>query len=232
MNKSQFAGVWFFSSIAACGGDIHGTTDDDAVAVADPKGVTGAGNVKAIPDEPALVSDVGILDCPTVDYPGTTSATVKLSAKFQRNCGTCHGGSGEGTGPYPALPGKLSKAEFIATVRAGTNNMPSFSPTLMEDRALDQENALLARKQPPHGRHELSPPHVPSAVPHGRHDGQACLTAGTGQGEWIASLEAAAKTSGSDAALLANTAQLAREVLELLTRAPAKPAPEGYNFGQ
>jgi hypothetical protein len=58
------------------------------------------------------------------------------------------------------------------------------------------------------------------------------LTAGTGQGEWAAGLEAAAKTAGSDAALLTNTAQLTREVLGLLAKAPTMPVPAGYAMPQ
>ncbi|MDX2022689.1 MAG: cytochrome c [Deltaproteobacteria bacterium] len=160
MNKNHFAVSWFLLALAACSGDIQGPAiDDDTPAPSspddNPSGGSGGGQKPGQSSAPPAVDDApittpgsggGILDCPTVDYPGTTSATVKLSANFARNCGTCHGGSGEGKGPYPALPGKLSKSEFIDKVRAGANNMPSFTQALVDDRALEQDyDALVAR---------------------------------------------------------------------------------------
>lgn len=85
----------------------------------------------------------GILDCPTSPYPGTSMATANLSQPFAKACAACHGGSGEGFGAYPALPGLLTEAQFIAKVRQGAANMPPASADLIDDATLGRDYRAL-----------------------------------------------------------------------------------------
>lgn len=64
----------------------------------------------------------------------TTSSSVSLA--FTSKCARCHGATGTGQGIYPGLPGTLTEAEFVATVRAGRKDMPSFDTSQISDADL------------------------------------------------------------------------------------------------
>ena len=162
MNKGHLVVSWFLLSAVACGGQIPlNDTGSDSEAAGrhgnakvggnapinnSPASSGGSAGSALAPEPIAATGGPGLLDCPTVDYPGTTSATISLSPDFVRNCGVCHGGSGEGKDRYPALPGKLSQSEFIAKVRAGAANMLSYASEFMSDSLLKQDyEALVTR---------------------------------------------------------------------------------------
>jgi mono/diheme cytochrome c family protein len=69
----------------------------------------------------------------------------KPSDSFVATCARCHGPRGEGTtGVYPAIPGALDEATFIATVRSGKGRaMPAFSPEQVPDDHLKNDYAWL-----------------------------------------------------------------------------------------
>jgi cytochrome c553 len=97
----------------------------------------------------------GVFSCPTVGLPvyegemygrnteNEDADTSKL-ASFRSNCGACHGLAGEGKQGYPALPGGISKEEYLAIVRNGKGSMPSFSANLMSDVQILSDYDLLS----------------------------------------------------------------------------------------
>lgn len=60
-------------------------------------------------------------------------ASSGLSLAFASKCARCHGTTAKGQGVYPSLPGNLTAASFIATVRAGRREMPSFDASQISD---------------------------------------------------------------------------------------------------
>ncbi len=93
----------------------------------------------------------GILGCPTEPLPAYGNASsATLSKAFQSNCAACHGGAGQGSDKYPALPGKLSRDEYIAKVRMGVREMPAFSAAFVTDDQLasDFDNLKKLPNQP------------------------------------------------------------------------------------
>lgn len=133
--------------VATAGTGVAGVPTN---TIAPPAGSPAVGSPVATPTSTGAAVR-GILDCPTVPYPGTSitdTTRMTMSEPFTKVCSTCHGGAGEGKGAYPPLPGMLSQADFVARVRAGTANMPAFSRELIDDAALARDyQALKARTQ-------------------------------------------------------------------------------------
>lgn len=155
--------------LAACAGTVDGGMQPTA-APADPA-APGAPAAPAMPAPPAPGAPApaappasssappaaappapapaprGILGCPTDAYPGAAQpASPQLSAQFRAVCATCHGAQGEGKDRYPAIPGKLDAAGFLAKVRSGTENMPPFAADYVPDAVLMADlQALRAR---------------------------------------------------------------------------------------
>lgn len=76
---------------------------------------------------------------------GTTSG---LSASFGKTCATCHGAEGRGAGIYPSLPGGLTEADFIATVRNGKGTgMAKYDATVISDADLKSDYAWLSARK-------------------------------------------------------------------------------------
>jgi cytochrome c553 len=99
-------------------------------------GTPGSGNPGSNPP----VVGKGILDCPTVPYPGGTvveQAAMRPSDKYQNYCAACHGAAGQGDAKYPTIPGGTSKQQFMAMVRNGSEGkMPKFPASLYPDTEL------------------------------------------------------------------------------------------------
>ena len=115
------------------GGNIDGKGGDETSS--GPNGVDPARDPKGVS---------GILGCPTAPLPAYGNAAAStLSVPFQRSCASCHGGAGEGSGKYPALPGSLTQAAFIAKVRAGGGAMPAFGQAFISDDQLVADFAAL-----------------------------------------------------------------------------------------
>jgi len=135
--------VWSVCAVAtlvvACEGRVAETADNG------DERPPGAGKNEGVtPSLSALPQGLTeILDCPTSPYPGTSMATANLSQPFAKACAACHGGSGEGFGAYPALPGLLTEAQFIAKVRQGAANMPPASADLIDDATLGRDYRAL-----------------------------------------------------------------------------------------
>lgn len=68
-----------------------------------------------------------------------------LSASFRTSCAACHGGAGEGKGPYPKIPGTLTEAAFIEKVRSGSANMPKFGVDFVTDAQLKSDFSTLGK---------------------------------------------------------------------------------------
>lgn len=67
---------------------------------------------------------------------GSSGKTSSVSLAFTSKCARCHGSTGTGDATYPSLPGSLTEATFIATVRSGRNAMPMFSASEISDADL------------------------------------------------------------------------------------------------
>jgi Cytochrome C oxidase, cbb3-type, subunit III len=79
----------------------------------------------------------GILECPTVPLPAYGNASSEtLSKGFRSSCAACHGGAGQGHDKYPAIPGKLTQAEYVSIVRKGIREMPAFDAAFIDDASL------------------------------------------------------------------------------------------------
>jgi mono/diheme cytochrome c family protein len=93
----------------------------------------------------ASVGCGGVNDGPaTLDPRPIPDGGPGLSAAFSRQCSRCHGEKGQGTHlSFPRLPGALDEAQFIATVRAGRNDMPAFDPSLISDADLKADYGVL-----------------------------------------------------------------------------------------
>lgn len=113
---------------------------------ATPGGSPGASVGTDAPAPDRSSASRGPFDCPTVDYPGTRAAAPTLSSAFRDGCASCHGGAGEGQGPYPTLPGKLTADEFVAKVRQGSRNMPAYTTGFVSDDVLRTDYAALAKR--------------------------------------------------------------------------------------
>jgi len=75
---------------------------------------------------------------------GSTSAA--LSSAFGAKCARCHGAGGLGAGKYPKLPGKPDADSYVAFVRAGKGEMPSFTAADISDADLRSDFAYLSGK--------------------------------------------------------------------------------------
>jgi mono/diheme cytochrome c family protein len=73
--------------------------------------------------------------------------TSSLSLAFASKCARCHGTTATGQGAYPSLPGNLSEASFIATVRAGKKDMPSFDASQISDADLSADYQWMKTKR-------------------------------------------------------------------------------------
>ena len=72
----------------------------------------------------------------------------RLSSAFQSVCAGCHGASGQGVGTIPAVPGRLSAAEYRQRVREGKGGkMPAFDVSHISDRAIYEDYATLTGQQ-------------------------------------------------------------------------------------
>jgi mono/diheme cytochrome c family protein len=79
---------------------------------------------------------------------GTSGQTSSgLSLAFASNCARCHGTTATGQGIYPSLPGNLTAASFIATVRAGKKVMPSFDASQISDADLTADYQWMKTKR-------------------------------------------------------------------------------------
>jgi mono/diheme cytochrome c family protein len=83
-------------------------------------------------------------DTPTKTDAGGTSGG--LSTAFSTQCSRCHGPTGLGAGRYPRLPGKPDADSFIAFVRAGKDEMPSFTAAQISDADLRSDFAFLSTR--------------------------------------------------------------------------------------
>ncbi len=130
--------------VLACGGLVQKSPQDSSNS--GPQGQPPAGGeptrppTGGMPNQPPISREgtvKGILGCPIVDLPayGIASA-MTLSAPFQRNCATCHGGNGQGLKGYPSIPGKLSESEYKSLVRLGRKEMPAFDQAFVSDAQL------------------------------------------------------------------------------------------------
>jgi len=121
-----------------------GRENDNPISVGggvDPS--TGAG--KNDVSSPAVASVEGAgpypesVLCPLPPTPSVTG----LSAGFASTCAGCHGPTGQGQGPYPALTRVATLQEFVAIVRGGRKQMPAFSATSVSDDRLASDFAAL-----------------------------------------------------------------------------------------
>jgi len=75
-----------------------------------------------------------------------------LSKGFRSNCAACHGGTGQGIDKYPAIPGTLTREQYIGKVRVGFKEMPAFAASFITDADLGADfNALVSLKNNPGG---------------------------------------------------------------------------------
>lgn len=119
------------SGVSASGDGDSGTSGDAPDSGGESEGDEGT---------PPPDGTEGILDCPTVELPVySLAAAPELSVPFQRSCTSCHGGAGQGQGPYPAIPGNLSFDEFRDVVRNGRNLMPQFGDAFIDDTTLRED---------------------------------------------------------------------------------------------
>lgn len=142
------APVWFLCVVgSACTARVSGDANSPSGDNSPPLDGEAAGTEGERMDpepapSPALVDDhgrSGILGCPTIAYPGSSSTTVNTSAAFKQLCGTCHGAGGEGKPLYPTLPGNLTREQFVAKVRGGVKNMPAFAADIIDDATLGRD---------------------------------------------------------------------------------------------
>lgn len=101
----------------------------------------------------AVASAVGSVACggedenPNPNPPRNQQPTVTLSSGYTTHCARCHGEKGAGQTIagvfYPALPNGRDEAGYIATVRAGKNDMPAFTATDISDADLKADYAAL-----------------------------------------------------------------------------------------
>lgn len=75
------------------------------------------------------------------------SSSSSLSLAFASRCARCHGTTATGQDVYPALPGNLTAAAFVATVRAGRNDMPSFDASQISDADLAADYEWMKTKR-------------------------------------------------------------------------------------
>ncbi|MDX2024505.1 MAG: cytochrome c [Deltaproteobacteria bacterium] len=154
MAKALFLLATLF--VSACSGAVSGQDHEPSSGPTGPNAPGEDPSPGDKPDTPATDTPIGlagvqgILGCPTVPLPAYGSPPVAtLSKPFQSNCAACHGGAGEGSAKYPALPGKLSLPEFIAKVRSGINEMPAFAASFISDAQLTADfDALKKGAQP------------------------------------------------------------------------------------
>lgn len=113
---------------------------------------TPAGPATGFPIPAPIASGVkGILDCPTVAYPGSVVSAMKQTtnpppATFGTYCAACHGAAGEGRPGYPALTTvKLTFSEFATVVRNGRGNMPRFDAMVVNDSDLKTSHDMVTR---------------------------------------------------------------------------------------
>ncbi len=126
----------------ACSGTVESTSPSDSRNPSKP-GAKPDPDTDS-PDRPAPVSQNrpaggvrGILECKTVPLPAYGNASSeKLSKGFRSSCAACHGGAGQGQGKYPAIPGKLTQAEYVSIVRKGIREMPAFEAAFIDDASL------------------------------------------------------------------------------------------------
>jgi mono/diheme cytochrome c family protein len=77
--------------------------------------------------------------CPLPPAPSVSG----LSSGFASTCAGCHGPTGQGQGPYPAITHIATLQEFVAIVRSGRNQMPAFSVAMVPDDRLAADYAAL-----------------------------------------------------------------------------------------
>jgi mono/diheme cytochrome c family protein len=146
------------NAAGAGGSSVTGETGSGAGAFTNPNPGAGA---PSVPGTPAIVGK-GILDCPAVAAPEYTLVPrgATLSTRFQSTCASCHGAGGVGRPGYPALPGKLTLAEYKATVRQGKGiSMPPFDAGTITDAEIDADYQALLQ-----GVDVNSAPSVPGRV--------------------------------------------------------------------
>jgi mono/diheme cytochrome c family protein len=73
------------------------------------------------------------------------SGDIGLSPAFAAQCAGCHGGTGEGRGPFPSLHKGRDAAAFVSVVRSGRNQMPPFDETAAPEARLLRDFAALQR---------------------------------------------------------------------------------------
>ncbi len=129
---------------------MSGATQDDAAgtdAGADDDATASGGGEDSSGGDgsmPPVGGHHGILDCPTTPLPDYgIAASVDLSERFAQSCASCHGSVGQGKDNYPAIPGLLDEAGYIAKVRSGANAMPPFGPDYVTDAELAADYASL-----------------------------------------------------------------------------------------
>jgi mono/diheme cytochrome c family protein len=74
---------------------------------------------------------------------------IGLSPAFAAQCAGCHGGSGEGRGPFPSLQKGRDRDAFVAVVRSGRNQMPPFDEATAPEARLLRDFAALQRASLP-----------------------------------------------------------------------------------
>jgi mono/diheme cytochrome c family protein len=78
---------------------------------------------------------------------GTAKSEAGLSLAYASQCSRCHGTTATGQGKYPVLPGKLTLATFVGTVRAGRSDMPAFSGSQISDADLTADYNWMTTKR-------------------------------------------------------------------------------------
>jgi hypothetical protein len=148
MNRPSLAVCMFLSGCSGLLGRDASPPSPIAPASNLPSPDNGMPGTMPLPTEPPVAGGTvrGILDCPTTDLPAYGVATdTTLSAPFQQNCATCHGGAGQGGKGYPALPGKLTASEYKAVIRTGRKDMPAFDSAFVTDSQIAADFAALQR---------------------------------------------------------------------------------------
>lgn len=146
----------FVVASSACNGNVTGDSDQSDDTEGKPAGskpnvAPGSPTEATAPNSNGSAGVVpkgieGILDCPTVAYPGTEETAAGLSPAYGNLCAACHGGAGEGQAGYPALPSQKSKADFIKYVRAGGKAMPAFDVGQLDDATLAKDFEALSKR--------------------------------------------------------------------------------------
>lgn len=143
--------------LVACAG-IGSQGMESSSTAGSPPANSGPGNVNAggssagsSAGAPSGATGPGIFDCPTVPAPAygaAASDSLELSTTFKTICSNCHGAYGEGAPNYPALPGGLDQASFVAKVRSGGKGMPAFAAADPSDADLAADYAALSSRPP------------------------------------------------------------------------------------